>query len=306
MLGNQRRYRGEGKGYGIAWNEELFREELGRRADVNFYGWGYDPEWTGYETVPEIVERFGKPDAIVIHYDLPNYVGFNDVDALKVWVSGDFYEGAFRWKKYLRHVDYCNYDISCGYASLVVNCLKKYNVGERQYLLPFGVDTYLHRNLRVQKEIDVAAIYTRGKERVYPMRKVIHRFLQEMERDHGISIELNRYFFDEYVLKLNQSRISVNSNARFKFVQPRVLETLACGTFLLTDRNSDFEKLGYIDGYHLVLYEGIDDLKEKIFYYLENEEEREEIAENGRRFVRERYTLGHRAEGLISVVGENL
>ena len=39
---------------------------------------------------------------------------------------------------------------------------------------------------------------------------------------------------------------------------------MACGSFLLTDRYIEFDMLGFKDGEHLVIYEDLDDLKEKI------------------------------------------
>jgi len=308
MLGSQKKYRGSGKGYSTIWNEEFFREELARRVDINFSGWGYDPEWSGNRNISEMIERFGKPDVIINHYHRENYKGLGNVkNILKVWIAGDFYDENWRFSSYLKHAKINNYDISCGYSPYIVGHLKKYNVGEKQYTLTWGVDTYVHRDLKIPRIIDVSAIYSpvsrRGGSHVYPLRSKIHEMLRNMS---DINTYTENTFFDDYVLKLNQSKISVNDNSYFKFVNPRATEVMSCGTLYLTDGNSDFKELGYENGKHLVFYDGIDDLKEKIFYYLDHEEERKEIAENGRVFVRENYSNRCRAERLLSIIKENL
>jgi spore maturation protein CgeB len=66
-------------------------------------------------------------------------------------------------------------------------------------------------------------------------------------------------------------------------------EAMACGTFVLADKPEDLDNFGYIDGKHLVIYNDLKDLKDKIRYYLEHEYEREEIAKNGMKFVRENF-----------------
>jgi spore maturation protein CgeB len=52
---------------------------------------------------------------------------------------------------------------------------------------------------------------------------------------------------------------------------------------------------------HLVYFESIEDLKNKIDYYLENEEERKQIAENGRQLVLNRNTFKHQVENIIKL-----
>jgi hypothetical protein len=66
----------------------------------------------------------------------------------------------------------------------------------------------------------------------------------------------------------------------------RVWKILWAAGFLLTD-DWDGREDYFIDGKHLVIFDGADDLNKKIAYYLENEEERLKIADAGRRRVAE-------------------
>ena len=52
----------------------------------------------------------------------------------------------------------------------------------------------------------------------------------------------------------------------------------------------------------LAVYENETDLIEKIRYYLEHEEERMQIAENGQRKVREYYTWKQRIEDIMAIM----
>lgn len=75
----------------------------------------------------------------------------------------------------------------------------------------------------------------------------------------------------------------------------RLLRILGSGTFCLTHKWEDME---YVDGEHLVVWEDINDLKEKIKYYLENEDERNHIAARGQYYVSQTHTFAHMAEDI--------
>lgn len=59
-------------------------------------------------------------------------------------------------------------------------------------------------------------------------------------------------------------------------------------------------------GYHLVMFDSLEDLKDKTLYYLEHEDEREEIAYNGMNFVRKNYNNTKRVERLINIINKHL
>ncbi len=104
---------------------------------------------------------------------------------------------------------------------------------------------------------------------------------------------------------INASGININvSKIMFETgVGPRLFETLACGGFLLSNRNAGIAEL-FTDGKDLVFYESLDDLEDKVRYYLEHPGERRDIGEHGRRTVLARHTLLHRARRIVSVLEE--
>ncbi|MFH0924210.1 MAG: glycosyltransferase [bacterium] len=84
----------------------------------------------------------------------------------------------------------------------------------------------------------------------------------------------------------------------------RILEVPACGSFLLTDGSSDMKKL-ITPGEHLVVYNDLEDCVKKAKYYLENEFERNRIANSGCCYVRTNYTYDDIAQSILKTY-ENL
>jgi spore maturation protein CgeB len=101
--------------------------------------------------------------------------------------------------------------------------------------------------------------------------------------------------FNESLSKLyNKSKICINihdgSNDRHSGVNPRTFEILGCKSFQLIDENH-LNEIELKSGRHLVEYKDADDLCKKIDYYLENEKERQCIADAGYQIVKEKYTM---------------
>jgi len=306
VYGNRRKYNGYGHGYKGSWYEELWREELARSTDSFFYGWGYGEkygyEWDGEITLQEIIEKYYKPDVILTN-GLNKIQDFNDIkNILKIHIAGDFYENGRNLSNYYRHFNHHAFDISFGYSTSTRDFLRKNNVGKYQYILPFAVDTNIYRKKSdIPKEIDVSTFWG-ASDKIYPLRRKITRMIWKMD----VISWITRIYFEEAVDLTNKSKIVINCNFKFKFITPRTPETLACGTFLLTDNCDDLKKFGYIDGYHLVTFDSLDDLKDKIYYYLENEDEREEIAQNGMDLVRENYNNVNRVNKFIDIVNKHI
>lgn len=83
---------------------------------------------------------------------------------------------------------------------------------------------------------------------------------------------------------------------------PRVFEALACGAFLLVDDQRDVRTL-FKDGEHLVIYKDRDDLRKKVRYYLEHDDERMRIAKSGMQEVLQKHTFRHRIKQILDITG---
>jgi len=85
---------------------------------------------------------------------------------------------------------------------------------------------------------------------------------------------------------------------------PRVFEALACGSFVLCDRQRDALAL-FRDGEHLVSFSDGEDLAAKVRYYLEHPGERQAIARRGCEEALNRHTYAHRIEKLLALARGN-
>jgi len=82
----------------------------------------------------------------------------------------------------------------------------------------------------------------------------------------------------------------------------RIFEVLAAGGFLLTDHYEEIAELFEI-GKEVETYSSARELREKVEYYLNHEEERIQIAAAGKKKFYELYTWEQRAKDFASKVG---
>jgi spore maturation protein CgeB len=82
---------------------------------------------------------------------------------------------------------------------------------------------------------------------------------------------------------------------------PKIYEALACGCFVLVDRQKDVFSL-FEDRKHLAGFDNVEDLKEKINYYLKNFTETQVIAKCGRKEVLTKHTYRDRIRSIVETV----
>lgn len=100
-------------------------------------------------------------------------------------------------------------------------------------------------------------------------------------------------------------RSKINLNITIRSIQTglsqRVWDVLGCGGFLLT--NYQMEIPEYLEiGKELDCFENAAELKEKVAYYLEHDEERMEIAHRGYETVKNKHTCRHRVAEILKIV----
>lgn len=101
----------------------------------------------------------------------------------------------------------------------------------------------------------------------------------------------------------------INLNITIKSIQSglslRVWDVLGCGGFLLSNYQAEIPEYFEI-GKDLVCYESLEDLNEKISYYLVHDDLRREIAHNGYKKVKTRHTWAHRISSMMQTVLQSL
>ncbi|HEX9860074.1 MAG TPA: glycosyltransferase [Nitrospirota bacterium] len=109
---------------------------------------------------------------------------------------------------------------------------------------------------------------------------------------------------EEMARIFNQSRVVLNIHTWLgksnHGTNPRLFEANGCGSFQLCDYKTEIPEL-YEPDKEIVLYNCLDELKEKLSYYLSHDAEREEIAENGYRRTMMCHTYERRVEDILSI-----
>jgi spore maturation protein CgeB len=169
------------------------------------------------------------------------------------------------------------YDIYFTRYSQQVNYLKAAQIPGKHFWLPFSVDINRYRKWDyVEKKYDVI---TSSNDRldIYPNRQRIRAIIKNKE----LKVMSGKVYHGEYIQAINQSKIALISTNSFGSANMKFTEFSACGTMIMSDYSEDAEDMGFIDGKNIVIYENDDDMIDKIFYYLEHDKIREEIALNG-------------------------
>jgi hypothetical protein len=105
---------------------------------------------------------------------------------------------------------------------------------------------------------------------------------------------------DDMVKALNSYKISFNYNIADD-INFRTFESTGAGSMLLTNYTPNIEKLFEINK-EIVTYENVEEMLEKINFYLKNENEREKIAAAGYEKSKNYHSYDIRSEQFISIV----
>lgn len=112
--------------------------------------------------------------------------------------------------------------------------------------------------------------------------------------------------FHQMVRLFSRSKVNLNlSNASVggaQQIKGRNFEIPGCRTFLLTGPADNLEEY-YEPGKEIVIFQGREELIEKIRYYLSHEEERRRIAEQSYRRTLSEHTWKHRLDAVFKTIG---
>ncbi len=117
---------------------------------------------------------------------------------------------------------------------------------------------------------------------------------------------------DEIVKIFNATKININLHSSTyhrgihpfgDFVNPRTFEIASCGGFQLADRRSEMDDL-FEEGEEIILYDDLNDLRNKAAYYLARSGERERITRNARKRILQDHTYEQRMKEMLKIVAE--
>lgn len=111
-------------------------------------------------------------------------------------------------------------------------------------------------------------------------------------------------YINEMPLAFQNSKINLNITLRsiLSGIPLRALDIMGAGGFLLSNYQPELAEF-FENGTDMVMYESEGDLMTKIDYYLNHEEERNTIAQNGMRKVREEFSYEKRIKEMFELIG---
>ena len=135
-----------------------------------------------------------------------------------------------------------------------------------------GFDSNIEKPHNIEKQYDVSFIGNIYGDRADLLGKI----------KRPVEIISNAYG-KKHAVEVSKSKINLNF-CTSKGASDRVYKILAAAGFLLTDDWINRDKC-FVDGEHCVIFDNIEDLNEKISYYLNNPKEAAKIASNGHKAV---------------------
>lgn len=113
--------------------------------------------------------------------------------------------------------------------------------------------------------------------------------------------KLDYYTQAPYAIKSAKINLNISLRSIHTGMPLRALDILGCGGFLLTNFQSDFLEF-FEPGKDFVYYESAADAKLLVAYYLEHEEERKRIAENGYQKVKEYLSYEKQVSKMLDLI----
>ncbi len=196
------------------------------------------------------------------------------------------------YKKMKRQV--MHYDIVfCAQKDGAVRFHKEVRV-DTQWI-PLGCDREIHKKLDIPKKYDIGFVgrdaqkFARGKHLELLKKRYPNSFIGTSDYKNIPEI-------------YSASKIGFNSSIR-NDINKRIFEIMSCGCFLLTNyiKGNGFNEL-FKDKEHLVVYRNDKELIQLIDYYLNNDKERERIADSGHRLAVNINTIFHRVQAMFNYI----
>ena len=194
-------------------------------------------------------------------------------------------------KRQLLNYNVAAYDFVFVHDEASVPVCRAMGAHKSAFLPTASVDPAIHRKVETEKKYDIGFV-----GQMTPKRSWI---LGTLQNDFQVEV---RQVWDpkELNLFINQCRIFLNiHSSQILNTETRLCEVLGAGTFLLSEQISSPNL--FRDGKHLAYWKAndVEDLKQKLAFYLSHEEERERIARQGWQEANENHTVQKRVAKIL-------
>lgn len=282
------------------WGHQLFRDEMSRHAEVTYFPSDKDI------SVLSILKKVPKPDIIATYaykYTLP-YMDLGKVNIPKVNFVCDYTPDTPGFHGFEKRYDQLilrdKYDFLFPVTYRVEEILRKKYPKTFVKCIPFGFDSHKYvGSLEQRRGIDVSTCFMFW-DAVYPTRREIQKGVQSLHPKQVVFTD--QVFRDHFVKVLYKSKINVNGLSYLKTSNMKIFEAMGCGCLCLTEKPSDLDKLGFVDGKHLVTFTNSGDMIDKIKYYLNRPAFLQSIANEGCQLVRQKHTNADRVRQFLTEI----
>jgi len=211
----------------------------------------------------------------------------------------DIYSHFTRSTKLLENSLFCDYRTATGYGTCE---LWSERIKLPVYHIIDGSDTSIYYPTGTKKKYDISFIGGSDKE-----RDSVYNFLKNKYRVKFFGPKYSKRFIrpDEFRDICCSSKIVLNiSRGHLEgYSSLRLWNLLACGSMVLTKHIPNMtERLGLENHKNIVEFRNYMELQRNIEFYLNNEEERLRVGNNGLEFLRNNRTWTHSAKEVIELV----
>ncbi len=314
----------------LAKCHEAFRTGLRTVLGAECFGAGY-PFYDGsihdYGEIIRLAEkRWKTPDVVIADYSLDNgnliftFQHIKDINARKVILLADFWQvmDDIARDNFITSVMANGIDYIMSYFPHPLTIFKGTALDGRILYTPPCIDPLYFNNWHKDKKYDVGflAANTLNYSSFYPERYEIHKKLQAhagisylwaehpgWERRDAFHPLVGKGFSEQ----INSCRLFINTSGRLRHPNPKYVEIMASKTVMLAEEPYDEGRLGLKDGYNYVKIT-VDDVIEKVDFYLSRPDLCEQIATNAYETAMQKHSCFVRAaefdialKGLASV-----
>jgi len=209
------------------------------------------------------------------------------------------------------------YDYFFVFDPYYVRKLKK--TGQKNaFYLPCAVDPDIHREMTLMEKreyrhnVSFVGTYQKNREELLKKIKEYNPSIwgYHWNKTKGLNIQKEKLHGNKKIKDnnrmceiFNTSKINLNIHYPHsrESVNLRTFDVLATKSFLLCDYFEELPNLFEIDK-EIVCYKDVKELRKKIEYYLENEDERNKIIEAGYKRVLKEHTFYHRMKAILDTI----
>lgn len=261
------------------------------------------------------VEKY-KPDVFLALYgtnhsiELINKVKARGIPAICWWLNDPF--------QFARSIEMAaHFDFYFTNSRGILDEYHKKGINNVEYL-PVGIYPPVHRRLpdaSPKYDVTFAGDWGHVREEILSALagdfnvSIFGPWKKKLKSGSALSgcVQGGKFFTPEEMVRIfNQSKVVLNIHSwlgRFSYgVNPRLFEACGCGSFQVCDFKEEIPDL-YEEDKEIVLYRNLDELKEKLRYYLDNKDKRAEVSDNAYSRARRQHTYRQRLEQMLKVCG---